>query len=134
MKKTLSLLKILFIGLILSIGFRYVFAVARPTTPPSGDVVVIDTGDKNDYIQGKFKVGGNWLTSTDQGYAGEQGYQLVVSGAISATGLNLTRDGSSQSVTPTGGNLYVQGSITTNLTGTTTANICAGTDGKLKRC
>ena len=134
MKKYLSLFKILFIGLILSVGFRYVLATARPTTPPSDDVVVIDTGDKNDYIQGKFKVGGDWLTSNDQNYASEQGYQLVVNGAISSTGLGLTRDGNSQSMTPTGGNLYVQGSITSGLTGTTTGNICADTDGKLKRC
>lgn len=142
MKKYLSLLKILLVGLVLSIGFQYVLA-SRPGVAPTStnDITVIDTANNNDTIKGRLKIGEDW--STDPNISSfEQDFSLAVIqvvspteilGNISSTGLRLSKSGT----TGTGGDLWIGGTITSNLKDpnrTTNTNVCADLNGTLIIC
>lgn len=135
MKKYLSIIKIIFISLILTIGLHYVFAVSRPVNAPTNDIQVINNGTSDQGIGGPFKIGGAWLSSNDPNYSTEQEYQLVVNGSIFSNGLRLSKVAPPLGLgSPYGGNLYVQGSIkANNITGSGNY-LCVDAGGNFKKC
>ncbi len=129
MKKYLSLIRIIFIALVLSIGIKYVFAFSRPSSAPNSDVSVIHAGG-DQYLSSKLGIGVTSLNSTYTDLGLEVGYPII------AAGLELTKK--TVGATTTGGNLFVQGTITSiglkNTATATSLNICADTNGKLVKC
>ncbi|MEA3399178.1 MAG: hypothetical protein U9R00_01545 [Patescibacteria group bacterium] len=116
MKRKLTIIEIVLVLTVFGLGVNYLQAyVSKPGTVKTNDIIVVDTGDEQDYIDGKLLIGNTGLASTE----------LEVDGLIFSGGLRLSCPSSP-------GNLYVGGTITTNLTGP--GNVCVTTDGKLIKC